>query len=148
MTHALEGQLYIIAAPSGAGKTSLVSALTELMPDVKVSISHTTRAMRPGEFDGHNYFFVDEAQFLAMQDKGAFLESAKVFNHYYGTTHKWVKETLSQGQDVVLEIDWQGARIVRERMPSAIGISILPPSVTALRERLLVRASDDTSVIE
>lgn len=147
MTHALQGQLYIIAAPSGAGKTSLVTALSETIDDLKVSISHTTRAMRPGEIDGQNYFFIDEPRFLAMQQRGEFLESAQVFDHHYGTTHKWVVETLNQGIDVILEIDWQGARIARERHPKALGIFILPPSVEALRERLKVRASDNEAII-
>lgn len=147
MTHALQGQLYIIAAPSGAGKTSLVSAISEMVDDLKVSISHTTRAMRPGEQDGQNYFFVDESRFVTMQQRGEFLESAKVFDHYYGTTHKWVVETLNQGIDVILEIDWQGARIARERIPQSVGIFILPPSLAALRERLKVRASDTEEII-
>lgn len=147
MAHALQGQLYIIAAPSGAGKTSLVTAISELVDDLKVSVSHTTREKRPGEVDGHHYFFTDEAKFEAMKSRGEFLEWAQVFDHHYGTTHKWVRETLDQGLDVILEIDWQGAKIVHGRMPESIGIFILPPSVAALRERLQVRASDDEAVI-
>jgi len=148
MIHTPQGQLYIIAAPSGAGKTSLVSALIEAVPDLQVSISHTTRPKRPIEENGTNYFFVDEPGFLNMQAAGEFLESAKVFGNYYGTSKKWVMEMLNQGVDVILEIDWQGGRQIRELIPSAVGIFILPPSMGALRQRLTERAADDPSVIE
>lgn len=148
MIHTLQGQLYIIAAPSGAGKTSLVSALVECVSDLQVSISHTTRPKRPTEENGVNYFFVDERRFLDMQGAGDFLESAKVFGNYYGTSKKWVKEALSQGVDVILEIDWQGARLIRELIPQTVGIFILPPSMEVLRQRLTERAADDPSVIE
>lgn len=143
-----KGQLYIIAAPSGAGKTSLVSALLESLPDIQVSISDTTRPKRPGEEDGMNYFFVDEATFMEKQQQGEFLENAKVFDNYYGTSKKWVLDKLGQGTDVVLEIDWQGARIVRELMPDSVGIFVLPPSMNTLRERLSTRAEDDAVVID
>lgn len=148
MIHPPEGQLYVIAAPSGAGKTSLVSALVESVPDLQVSISHTTRPKRPIEENGRNYFFVDERRFLDMQAAGDFLESARVFGNYYGTSKKWVKEALSQGIDVILEIDWQGARLIRELIPQTIGIFILPPSLAILRQRLTERAADDEAVIE
>lgn len=148
MIHTPQGRLFIIAAPSGAGKTSMVSALVESVRDLQVSVSHTTRPMRPNEENGVNYFFVEETKFLAMQAAGDFLESARVFGHYYGTSKKWVSEALSQGMDVVLEIDWQGARLIRELMPQAIGIFILPPSIEVLRERLTIRAADDQAVIE
>lgn len=149
MTQSLQkGQLYIIAAPSGAGKTSLVSALLESLNDLCVSISHTTRPQREGEQDGENYFFTDAAEFKRMEAAGEFLESAEVFGHFYGTTRKWVNETLAQGQDVILEIDWQGARQIRELMPETVGIFIVPPSLEALKERLTVRAADDERVIQ
>jgi guanylate kinase len=148
MIHPPEGQLYIIAAPSGAGKTSLVSALVESVPDLQVSISHTTRPKRPIEENGCNYFFVDERRFLDMEAAGDFLESARVFGNYYGTSKKWVNEALSQGIDVILEIDWQGARLIRELIPSTLGIFILPPSLAVLRQRLTERAADDAAVIE
>ncbi len=143
-----KGQLYIIAAPSGAGKTSLVSALLENLSDIQVSVSHTTREKRAGEQEGVNYFFVDEATFMQKQQQGEFLESAKVFDNYYGTCKKWVLEMLSQGTDVVLEIDWQGARIIRELMPNAVGIFVLPPSMSTLQERLSSRAEDQQAVID
>jgi guanylate kinase len=148
MIHTPQGRLFIIAAPSGAGKTSMVSALVESIRDLQVSVSHTTRPKRPAEENGVNYFFVDERRFLEMQAAGDFLESAQVFGHYYGTSKKWVNESLNQGMDVILEIDWQGARLIRELMPAAIGIFILPPSLEVLRERLTVRAADHPAVIE
>lgn len=148
MIHTPQGQLYIIAAPSGAGKTSLVSALVEVVPELQVSISHTTRPKRPTEENGANYFFVDERRFFDMQAAGDFLESARVFDNHYGTSKKWVIEMLNQGVDVILEIDWQGARQIRELVPEAVGIFILPPSLATLRERLTQRAADDPSVIE
>lgn len=148
MIHTPAGQLFIIAAPSGAGKTSLVSALLESVPDLQVSISHTTRPKRPIEENGTNYFFVDERRFLDMQAAGDFLESAKVFGNYYGTSRKWVTEALNQGIDVILEIDWQGARLIYELMPQTVGIFILPPSMEILQKRLTERAADDPAVIE
>ena len=143
------GTLYILSAPSGAGKSSLVRALLDAMGDsVAVSVSHTTRKPRPGELNGRDYHFVDLATFQAMAGASAFLEHAQVFDNHYGTSRHAVERQLSAGQDVILEIDWQGARLVRERMPDSIGIFILPPSREALRERLQVRGQDDDAVIE
>ena len=141
------GTLYTVSAPSGAGKTSLVTALLETVEDIRVSVSHTTRTMRPGEEDGVNYHFVDEATFVTMLNNNAFLEHARVFNHYYGTAQAWVEELLVQGKDVILEIDWQGAEQVRRLLPDCIGIFVLPPSPQALEERLTGRGQDDSAVI-
>jgi len=143
------GTLYIISAPSGAGKSSLLRALLDAMGDsVTVSVSHTTRKPRPGEVNGRDYHFVDVATFQAMVDASAFLEHAQVFDNRYGTSRLAVERQLSAGQDVILEIDWQGARLVREHMPDSTGIFILPPSRESLRERLLRRGQDDAAVIE
>jgi len=142
------GTLYILSAPSGAGKSSLLRALLDAMGDsVAVSVSHTTRKPRPGEVNGKDYHFVDLATFQAMVDASAFLEHAQVFDNRYGTSRLAVERQLSAGQDVILEIDWQGARLVRALMPDATGIFILPPSREALRERLQRRGQDDTAVI-
>ncbi len=141
------GNLYIISAPSGAGKTSLVNALVLILDDLQVSISHTTRARRPGEVDGTNYHFVAKEQFEQMLGEGAFLESAEVFGNYYGTSQQWVEETLATGHDVILEIDWQGAQQVRRLLPTAISIFILPPSRAALQERLNNRGQDPAAII-
>lgn len=141
------GNLYIVSAPSGAGKTSLVNALIQQLDDLKVSISHTTRACRPGEVDGVNYHFVAPDQFKQMLEAGEFLESAEVFGNHYGTSQHWVRETLATGSDVILEIDWQGAQQVRRLMPAAISIFILPPSRSALQERLNNRGQDPIDVI-
>ncbi|TNC80924.1 MAG: guanylate kinase [Oleiphilus sp.] len=143
-----QGQLYIISAPSGAGKTSLVKALLEKDPQVAVSVSHTTRAPRPGEVDGQNYNFVSKEQFEAMVKNGDFLEHAEVFDNYYGTSGPWVQQKLAQGLDIILEIDWQGARQVRSHHPEACSIFILPPSKAALRERLSSRGQDSQEVID
>jgi guanylate kinase len=143
------GTLYILSAPSGAGKSSLLRALLGAMGgSVAVSVSHTTRKPRSGEVNGRDYHFVDLATFEAMVDAGAFLEHARVFDNHYGTSRPAVEQQLSDGQDVILEIDWQGARIVREMMPESIRIFILPPSRAALRERLQDRGQDDDAVIE
>lgn len=142
------GTLYTVSAPSGAGKTSLVKALIDSMPDVRVSVSHTTRKMRPGEEDGVNYHFVDERGFLELVESHDFLEHAKVFANFYGTSKSWVDETLATGVDVILEIDWQGAAQVRKQKPDTVSIFILPPSTTALRERLTGRGQDDDETIE
>lgn len=147
-TAATTGSLFIVSAPSGAGKTSLVKALLESLTQIRVSISHTTRAMRPGEENGVHYHFVDIDSFLAMQKQNEFLEHAKVFDNYYGTSRKAVQSLLEQGEDVILEIDWQGARQVRQQFPQSISIFILPPSKSALRERLTGRGQDDDSIIE
>ena len=142
------GTLYTISAPSGAGKTSLVNALLTSVEDIRVSVSHTTRTMRPGEEDGINYHFVDEAAFVAMINNSAFLEHAKVFKHYYGTAQAWVEDILANGEDVILEIDWQGAEQIRRLQPKCISIFILPPSPKALEQRLTERGQDDQAVIE
>lgn len=141
------GTLYTISAPSGAGKTSLVNALLKQCGGITVSVSHTTRPMRPGERDGVNYHFVDENTFMAMLGASAFLEHARVFNNYYGTSRNWVEQTLDSGQDVILEIDWQGAEQIRRLVPDCIGIFILPPSLAVLEQRLTGRGQDDDSVI-
>ncbi|GMQ97142.1 MAG: guanylate kinase [Gammaproteobacteria bacterium] len=144
----MPGTLFVVAAPSGAGKTSLVRALTELRPAVAVLVSHTTRLRRPGEEDGINYHFVSHDTFRAMIEAGDFLEYAEVFDHLYGTSKQAVTTLLQQGQDVILEIDWQGAQQVRQIMPECIGIFILPPSRSALVERLKGRGQDSDSVIK
>lgn len=143
-----QGTLFTISAPSGAGKTSLVQALIDTMEAVQVSISHTTRPCRPGEQDGVNYHFVDTATFESMLAAGAFLEHARVFDNFYGSSRAWVEETLARGIDVILEIDWQGASQVRSLMPDTVGIFILPPSRQTLVERLNGRGQDKQDVIE
>ena len=142
------GILFIISAPSGAGKTSLVSELLVRMDNIKASISHTTRDRRPGEEDGVNYHFVSKEAFVSMLEQNAFLEHAEVFGNYYGTSQQWVEETLAVGEDVILEIDWQGAAQVRQLFDDSTSIFILPPSKQALRERLDNRGQDDSAVIE
>ncbi|MDG1819635.1 MAG: guanylate kinase [Porticoccaceae bacterium] len=142
------GILFIISAPSGAGKTSLVGELLKRMENIKASISHTTRDCRPGEQDGINYHFVSREQFVGMLEKNAFLEHAEVFGNFYGTSQQWVEETLAAGEDVILEIDWQGAAQVRQLFADSTSIFILPPSKQALRERLDNRGQDDSAVIE
>ncbi|MDP4652380.1 MAG: guanylate kinase [Haliea sp.] len=141
------GTLYTVSAPSGAGKTSLVNALLERSPSLQVSVSHTTRAQRPGEQDGVNYHFVDEAQFLGMLEEAAFLEHARVFGNLYGTSQAWVEAQLAAGTDVILEIDWQGAAQVKRLLPATCGIFILPPSREALQQRLTGRGQDGPAVI-
>ncbi|MGI9251530.1 MAG: guanylate kinase [Pseudohongiellaceae bacterium] len=143
-----KGTLYIITAPSGAGKTSLVKALVDSDSSLAVSISHTTRAKRTGEEDGVNYFFVSEKEFLAMIQRDEFLESAKVFGHRYGTSQHWVDTQLAAGIGVILELDWQGAEQIRHLYPESCHISILPPTVETLRSRLEKRAQDDQRTIE
>ena len=141
------GQLYIFSAPSGAGKTSLVEALLKTTPGIGVSVSHTTRAMRPGEQDGVHYHFTDVVRFEKMVEEGIFLEYAKVFDNYYGTSQKALEDRLSQGEDVILEIDWQGAQQVRKLMPYGISVFILPPSRGELEKRLNARGQDSAEVI-
>jgi guanylate kinase len=142
------GTLYIISAPSGAGKSSLLRALLEGMPEnVQLSVSHTTRAPRPGEVDGRDYHFTDVPGFQAMVDDAAFFEHAQVFDNYYGTSRQAVLDQLQAGNDVILEIDWQGARLIREQLPEAVSIFILPPSRAALQQRLQDRGQDDDSII-
>lgn len=143
----IRGQLYVISAPSGAGKTSLIKALRARMPELGLSVSHTTRAMRPGEQDGVHYHFVDVATFEAMITEGAFVEHAQVFGNYYGTSQAAISRVLAGGQDLILEIDWQGAQQVRAQFPTAISVFVLPPSRAALRERLFGRGQDDAEVI-
>ncbi len=141
------GQLFIVAAPSGAGKTTLVRALLKADPRIKLSISYSTRPPRPGETDGVDYHFVNEEQFLTMMKAGEFLESAKVHGGYYGTSQAWAENVMRQGDDLLLEIDWQGAAQVRKIFPNAVSIFILPPSEDALRERLNKRGQDSDEVI-
>ncbi len=143
----MSGTLYIVAAPSGAGKTSLLRELVKTMPNVTVSVSHTTRVPRPGERDGEHYHFVGVETFEGMISKGAFLEHARVFDHYYGTARAGIVDRLSADTDVILEIDWQGARQVRTAMPDSASIFILPPSRAALRQRLAGRGQDSADVI-
>lgn len=142
------GTLFIVSAPSGAGKTSLVAALLQRQPWLNISVSHTTRPQRPGEVDGVNYHFIDRASFQQMVDAGRFLEHAQVFGNYYGTSCDWVEAQLAEGRDVVLEIDWQGAAQVRRLLPQAVAIFILPPSLEALADRLTGRGSDQSDVIQ
>ncbi|OZB36816.1 MAG: guanylate kinase [Halothiobacillus sp. 14-56-357] len=142
-----QGQLFVISAPSGAGKTSLIKALREQMPDIGLSVSHTTRPMRPGEVDGQHYHFVSKSTFESMIAEGAFVEHALVFGNHYGTSKAAVSAVLDKGQDLILEIDWQGAEQVRPLFPVAQSIFILPPSREALRERLFGRGQDDADVI-
>jgi len=143
-----QGTLYTISAPSGAGKTSLVAELLKRTPQLSVSVSHTTRPMRPGEEDGVNYHFISHEVFQQMLGETAFLEHAQVFDNFYGTSQKWVESELARGEDVILEIDWQGAQQVRRLMPETVAIFILPPSREALNQRLTGRGQDDDSVIQ
>lgn len=142
-----QGTLFIVSAPSGAGKTSLVRELIESLDGIQVSVSHTTRAKRDGEVDGVNYHFTDAATFEAMIERGEFFEYAKVFDNYYGTSRQAAQTVLAAGQDVILEIDWQGARQVREQMPEAVSIFILPPSRSELERRLASRGTDEHAII-
>ena len=144
----LVGRLYIISAPSGAGKTSLVKAMVESTPHMRVSISHTTRPLRLGEKDGENYHYVSEGQFMDLIDNDTFIEYAKVFNNYYGTSRQWVHEQLKAGVDIILEIDWQGAQQVKQDMPEAKSIFILPPNLDALKQRLIGRGQDHKAEID
>lgn len=138
--------LFVISAPSGAGKTSLVKALVESMKDIQVSVSHTTRTQRSGEQDGINYHFVEKEAFVSLLNEARFLEHAFVFDNYYGTSQDWVEAMLAKGIDVILEIDWQGAEQIRKIMDCRC-ISILPPSLNALKERLTQRGQDSAEVI-
>ncbi len=142
------GSLYIISAPSGAGKTSLVKALLEKTDSITVSVSHTTRAARPGEVDGKDYHFTDIETFRSMIGAHAFLEHAQVFDNFYGTSRSSTLDLMGRGVDVILEIDWQGAQQVREKMPEAVSIFILPPSREELENRLRGRNTDSDEVIE
>jgi guanylate kinase len=142
------GTLFTISAPSGAGKTSLVRALVEAEPTLQVSVSHTTRPIRPGETDGVNYHFCDRSDFEAMLARGEFLEHAEVFGNLYGTSQRFVEDALAADRDVILEIDWQGAGQVKRLLPQTCAVFILPPSESALRERLTGRGQDDPATIE
>lgn len=141
------GTLFIVSAPSGAGKTSLVAKLLELEPRLTLSVSHTTRDIRPGEQDGVNYHFVARGEFETLIKAGRFLEHAEVFGNYYGTSADSVTDSLQKGQDIILEIDWQGAQQVRRLVPGAIGVFILPPSLGVLESRLNGRGQDSAEVI-
>ena len=142
-----EGTLYIVSAPSGAGKTSLLARARRQLPKLNVAVSHTTRTARPGEIDGEHYYFVSEAEFISMRDRQEFLEHAEVFGHFYGTARQVVSSRLQSGHSIVLEIDWQGARQVRKVYPRAVSIFILPPSIAALEQRLRRRGQDCEPVI-
>jgi len=142
-----KGNLFIVSAPSGAGKTSLVKALAQSVSDIQTSISHTTRPARPGEENAKDYHFVDVETFFSMRDAGDFLEFAEVFGNHYGTSQAWLNQQLDKGIDIILEIDWQGAQQVKRLLPNAISIFILPPSKAALLERLRNRAQDSEEVI-
>lgn len=141
------GKLYIISAPSGAGKTSLVKQMAADLDDLLVSVSHTTRQQRPGEIHGRDYYFVSEEEFQAMLAQQDFLEYAQVFDHYYGTARQTVTENLNAGSDVILEIDWQGAWQIRKKMPECLSIFILPPSTAVLEQRLRKRGQDSELII-
>jgi len=141
------GKLFVIAAPSGAGKTSLVRALMQLRPTLRFSISYTTRKQRPNERHSHDYFFVDKAEFERMVAAGDFLEHARVFDNYYGTSRQQVEQLLDESQDVLLEIDWQGAQQIRRALPECRSIFVLPPSREALEQRLRGRGTDSDEVI-
>ncbi|HEX6529941.1 MAG TPA: guanylate kinase [Burkholderiales bacterium] len=142
-----KGKLFVITAPSGAGKTSLIEALMKADPSLKLSISYTTRAPRPGEQNAVDYHFVDDATFLAMKGRDEFLESAEVHGYRYGTSKKVITDALQRGEDLILEIDWQGARQVRAIYPDCVGIFILPPSIEELERRMRSRGQDAEAVI-
>jgi len=143
-----KSKLFVIAAPSGGGKTSLIAALLKRDDRVSLSISHTTRPPRPGEIDGVHYHFVDETAFLKLVEQAAFLEHARVYDHWYGTSRESVRQRLENGYDVLLDIDWQGARQIKQNFPDCCTIFILPPSLETLRERLSKRAQDSEEVID
>jgi guanylate kinase len=141
------GNLFIVAAPSGGGKTSLVKKLVDSLEGIAVSVSHTTRKKRPGEVDGVDYFFVNEPAFMHMVEESAFIEHAQVFNHFYGTSAEQITERLRAGIDIVLDIDWQGAEQIKHAFPNAVSIFVIPPSVDVLKKRLMDRRQDDDQVI-
>ena len=143
----MSGNVFIVSAPSGAGKTSLVRALLGADPQVKLSVSYTTRAPRPGEVDGQDYHFVDLNAFMVLLNRGDFLESAEVYGNHYGTSQRWIETQLALGLDILLEIDWQGAAQVRKLMPQAISIFVMPPSINTLKARLTGRGQDSDAVI-
>lgn len=141
------GKLFIVSAPSGAGKTSMLKAARPALPQLAIAISHTTRDMRPGEIDGQHYHFVNQDEFKSMLNKDAFVEHALVFGNYYGTSKQAINRLLDAGNDVVLEIDWQGARQIREQYPDAVSVFILPPTLASLQQRLQERGQDSAEVI-
>ncbi len=143
-----QGVLYVVAAPSGAGKTSLVKALLQKDTAIRLSVSYTTRAPRPGETNGVDYHFVSVEQFRQMAERGEFLESAEVYGNYYGTSQAWIAGEIAAGRDILLEIDWQGAAQVKKHFPEAVTVFILPPSIEALRQRLSSRGQDSQAVID
>ena len=143
----MSGNLFIVSAPSGAGKTSLVHALLKHNPHIDLSVSYTSRPARVGEIDGQHYHFVTREKFIAMQSHGEFLESAEVYGNFYGTSQTWITQEIAKGREILLEIDWQGAQQVRKIFPKAINIFILPPSLAALRQRLTGRGTDHPDVI-
>ena len=147
MNDRTSGLLFVITAPSGAGKTSLIDAVMREDPSLKISVSYTTRAPRPGEKDGVDYHYVDDATFLAMRERGEFLESAEVHGNRYGTSRTVIQDAVQRGEDLILEIDWQGARQVRTLFPGCVGIFILPPSVEELERRMRARGQDADAVI-
>ena len=143
----MAGNLFIVSAPSGAGKTTLVKMLLERDGGIQLSVSYTTRAPRPGEADGREYHFIDVPAFLAMRERGEFLECAEVHGNHYGTSRVWIERQMAAGQDILLEIDWQGAQQVRKVFPGCVGIFILPPSVEELGRRLTGRGQDSAGII-
>jgi guanylate kinase len=143
----MSGKLFVVTAPSGAGKTSLIDAVMKDDPSLKISVSYTTRKPRPGEKEGVDYHYVDERTFRAMQDRGDFLESAQVHGNHYGTAKQVILDAVARGDDLILEIDWQGAQQVRRLYPDAVGIFILPPSVEELERRMRSRGQDSDAVI-
>jgi guanylate kinase len=143
----MKGRLFVITAPSGAGKTSLIDALMRDDPSLKISISYTTRAPRAGERDGVDYHFVDEATFRRMRERGEFLESAEVHGNFYGTAKQVILDAVARGEDLILEIDWQGAQQVRRLYPDAVGVFILPPTIEELERRMRSRGQDADAVI-
>ncbi|MCG8379295.1 MAG: guanylate kinase [Proteobacteria bacterium] len=148
MQNKKNGTLFIIAAPSGAGKTSLIKALVEQIENLSVSISYTTREPRPDEIDGECYHFIDESKFKELINQNCFLEYAKVFEHYYGTPRDWVEQELKAGNNIILEIDWQGAEQVNSQLRGSVSIFVLPPDYQTLRDRLVSRQNDDMQTIE
>jgi guanylate kinase len=141
------GRLFVVTAPSGAGKTSLIDAVMRADPSLKISVSYTTRSPRPGEKEGVDYRFVDEPTFHAMRERGEFLESAEVHGNHYGTAKRVILEAVEKGEDLILEIDWQGAQQVRRLYPDCVGIFILPPSIEELERRMRSRGQDSEAVI-
>jgi guanylate kinase len=144
----MSGALFIVSAPSGGGKTSLVRTVLESEPEIRLSVSHTTRAPRPGEVNGHHYHFVSAREFGRMLEAGEFLESAEIYGNRYGTSQKWIERELAEGHDVLLEIDWQGAQQVRRLMRQVVAIFILPPSQEVLAARLKGRGQDSAEEVE